>query len=144
LSDEHVVHHHEGERNARPPPPRKGSSASPRLARVDERVLGKGAAAAAHHAIARLNEVTPSPTLATSAAPSFPAASRVRPFHGVPDDQLAAIQARRMHAQQDLPAPGAGSGTSRNSSAVFPESGLSQYDFISSPRVAFRADTRRR
>src|SRR5712664_338794 len=57
-----------------------------------------------------LNAVTPSPSLATSPAPSPPAAFAAARLDRVTDDQLAAIQARGVHAQEDLPRAGLGLG----------------------------------
>ncbi len=111
LSDEHVVHHHEDERNARGFLPGEILRHRQSLARIDERVLGEAAAAAPHHAIARLESGH-----AFSELRDLARAFSAGRFRGtarldrVPDDQLAAIEARGVHAQQDLPRAGLGHG----------------------------------
>src|SRR5215472_17173082 len=89
-----------------------------------------------------LKPVTPSPTLATSPAPSPPAAFAGPPaFTAWPTISSPRFIPAACIFRRICPGPGVGSGTSRNSSAVFPASGFSQNDFISiSSSIDFRAD----
>ncbi len=111
MSDQHVVHHHEDQRNARGFLPGEILRHSQSLARIDERVLREGAAAAPHHAVADLEPCDAFSELCDFAGAlstgGFRGAARL---DGVPDDQLAAIQARGVHPREDLPGPGLGHG----------------------------------
>jgi len=111
LGDQHVVHHHEDERDARPFLPGEILRHRQSLARINERVLGKAPLQRPITRSSTLKPVTPAPSLATSpgtfSSGRFRGAARL---DRVPDDQLAAIQARGVHAQEDLPRAGLGHG----------------------------------
>src|SRR5260221_6691003 len=111
LSDQHVVYHHEDERNARGFLPGEILRHRQSLAGIDERVLGKGAGAAPHHAVAHIESAHAFSDLRDLAsafsAGRFRGAARL---DRVADDQLTAIQARGVHAQEDLPRAGLGHG----------------------------------
>jgi len=101
--------------------PRERFFASPEASpRIDERVLGEGAAAAPDHAVIDLNPVTPASEFCDFAQAFVAAAFAAPPrLDAVPDDQLTAIQARGVHAQEDLPRPGLGHGRVANSTNGF-------------------------
>src|SRR6266704_794324 len=107
--DQHVVHHHEGERDASRLLPGEVLRHGDRLARVHERIFGERSGAASHDALARLEARDARPELGDLAralgAGGFRRAARL---DAVPDDQLAAIQARRAHAHENLAGAGLG------------------------------------
>ena len=81
-----------------------------------------------------LNPVTPEPSLATSPAPSLPAALAAPPALTLcPTISSPRFKPAARMRTSSCPGPGSGTGASRSSRAVFPDSGRIQYDFISSP-----------
>src|SRR6266567_957000 len=145
LRDQHVVHHHEGERDASRLLPGEVLRHGDRLARVHERIFGERSGAASHDALARLEARDARPELGDLAralgAGGFRRASRL---DAVPDDQLAAVQARRAHAHENL--AGAGLGRRRVAKLCDGPSGIRpqpiRLHIVAS--LVFRAGLRRR
>src|SRR5882762_9660478 len=81
-----------------------------------------------------LKPVTPVPSLATSPAPSLPAAFAAPPALTLcPTISSPRFRPAACMRTSSCPGPGSGTGASRSSRAVVPDSGRIQYDFISLP-----------